>query len=156
MLGSRWLMSVGPRRVSLEGVKGAVTFRFSGRFAPRPPLPERGVGELTLMAAGRLLAPAPLAPPSTPWALPDPAPPPPETAAPLFAPAAVPAFPPSGEIEMRAARFPSGIFTFGAGGTGVAERAIRLRMLDPPGSPADPTSGAAAASACASRRRAVE
>src|ERR1700733_4007946 len=110
MLGSRWLTSVGPRCVSLGGVKGVVTFKFSGRLAPRPPLPGRGVGELTLIAAGRLLAPVPPVLPAEPVGLPEPAPPEPEAVAPFFAPVEVPALPPSGEIEMRAARFPSGIF----------------------------------------------
>jgi hypothetical protein len=66
--------------------------------------------------------------------------------------ATAPGFFPSGETEIRAARFPSGTSADGASGPGVAERAMmrRLSALS-----AAPISGAAVASARVSRCRAT-
>src|SRR5580698_2056379 len=158
MLGSNLLTSAGPRLL-LDGSYGAIGFRFSppARLPDGviPPLPARGAAPLMLTAAGRE---PPLAPPAV-FATPEDADrPPPFSPAPAAAPAVapgVPGFAPSGEIEIRAARFPSGTLTWGAGGAGDAESAIRRRRPASPWSAAAPISGAGPASAPVACRRAT-
>ena len=130
-LGSRFAHVCRTPSCALEGSYGVIGLRFSrGGFPTADPSafpPSRGCGGAHAdHGAGRELPPAPPAPRSMPAALPEPPPLAPETLRALLAPG-VPGFPPSGEIEMRAARFPSGTLTWGAGGAGVAESAIKRR-----------------------------
>src|SRR6202050_1719603 len=93
----------------------------------------------------------------------DPAPPalaavppdPPLLSAAFSEPPGAPALVPSGEIAMRAARFPCGTLTSGAGGAGAAEIAIKRCRLSSPAEVAGPITGAAPASAWALRRSAT-
>src|SRR5579884_3886809 len=95
-----------------------------GRIPPRPEteLPGRGLPPLMLKQTELFPAPPPVPPllavfPSEePFALSGPAGEPPGT----------PGVLPSGEMETRAARFPRGGCTTGAGGPGVAERAMNV------------------------------
>ena len=133
----------------------------SPRFRPRPapfpvPLPVDAVppllptgafGGLIMIATGSELEPAPPAAPlfSAAFAVAE---------APLdvaeVAPPAAPDFPPSGDTEMRAARFPCGTLRFGEGGAGDAESAMmRCKLVSP--WPGDGTSGAGASVAAGFR-----
>src|SRR5580693_10215983 len=84
-----------------------------------------------------------------------PPPEPPFPAEPFSAPPGAPGCFPSGEIAMRAARFPCGTLTSGAGGPGVAESAITRCKLSSPLEAVAPISGAAPVSACEARRAAT-
>ena len=107
-----------------------------------PPLPTGARLGLTMIVAGRELAfelPSPFGALAVPVLLVLP------PAVLLDEPAAAPDFPPSGDTEIRAARFPCGTLGFGAGGPGVAESAmIRVRFASPV--PGEATSGAGATS----------
>src|ERR1039457_4722764 len=122
-------------------------FNFPARFLdgvipPLPPFRARGSPPLMLIAAGSEFA-LPLAPPAGAVPAAGPAFPvaPPLASLDRFAAApGVPGFAPSGEIEIRAARFPSGTLIPGDGGAGVAESAMmRCRLASPSG--VDPISG---------------
>src|ERR1700691_3919266 len=108
-----------------------------------------------LTAAGREPAPGPPAVLATPADVGAPPPFSSEADAPPVVAPGVPGFPPSGEMEIRAARFPSGTLTCGAGGAGVAESAIRRRRPASLWSAAAPISGAGPASAPVACRRAT-
>src|SRR2546429_5220273 len=87
--------------------------------SPRPDIPLFAGGFPPRMLTSTPLFPAFVAPPLVPA-------PPTAPAAAFGAPPGTPGLLPSGEIETRAARFPSGGVT-GAGGAGAAERATRDR-----------------------------
>src|ERR1700683_877021 len=92
------------------------------------------------------------APPALAAVLPDP----PLLAAAFSEPPGAPDLAPSGEIAMRAARFPCGTLTSGAGGAGAAEIAIKRCKLSSPAEAVGPITGAAPASAWALRRSGAE
>src|ERR1700683_57774 len=120
MLGSMLPVTDGPlrREFIASGREGSDNF---GSRLNLPPAPFR-FPPLMLTAAGSEFEPAPLAllPPAETEAPFEPAPAPPGRSAPL----GVPGFAPSGEMEMRAARFPCGRVATGAGGAGAVESAI--------------------------------
>src|ERR1700735_1917518 len=81
---------------------------------------------------------------------------PPLPAPPFSEPPGTPVLLPSGEIAIRAERFPCGTLTSGAGGAGAAEIAIKRCKLSSPAEVVGPTTGAAPASMCALRRSGAE
>src|SRR5579883_1236141 len=88
------------------------------RVSPRPETPVCGIGSPPLITI-----PIELFPPAV---VPGNGVPPPPVAGDPGAPPGTPGFLPSGDRETRAAKFPSGTGTTGAGGAGVAESAISV------------------------------
>src|SRR5882724_6348925 len=118
---------------------------------PRPETPLFGGGFPPLMLMSIPVFPPPLVP--VPPLLPGPPPAAPAApAAPFGEPPGTPGCLPSGEMEIRAARFPCGICAIGAGGAGAAESTMNVaefpfEALDC----AAPTSGAGPASPSCAR-----
>src|SRR5208282_5386790 len=156
--GGSFLSARGSGRVTKDRGEGELS------FAAEPPNPETplfagGLPPLTLTPMASLPGPTPAVPPGLsvlPLAFPLAA------GALLAEPPGTPGCFPSGEMEMRAERFPWGGCTLGAGGAGVAERAMNpgelaLTELDceAPTSGAGPTSPVCLRSATRGRRRAL-